>query len=173
MDNEIIQSDMVFFEISAKIYFKRQLKFHLFAFKTKVLKFFLILVAYVVLLSAYSISVKQYSDLIFNAVMLGIAVIIIVISIFAPIIDELYYNDDIPDKYIFYADRVVNIDFHGSVTAYYKDIKAAYETEEYFYINLVKNSYGIIDKDKFSAEAYDEFRRFLYEKLGDKFKMNR
>lgn len=173
MDNEIIQSNKILFEFSSRVNFKRQLKFQLFFFKVKILKFFLLLIAYIVLLSVYSIAVKQYSDLIFNAVMLGIAVVIIVISIFAPIIDELYYNDDIPDKYIFYGDRLENIDFHGSVTANYKDIKIVYETEEYFYINIVKNSYGIIDKDKFSAEACDEFRRFLYEKLGDKFKMNR
>lgn len=137
-------NEKVLFEICCKVNFKRQITFQLFIFKQRYLKIFILLL----LFWFFMLTISFFNeDVKISYVLFIIGVLWIPICMLYNTLNEIMSCEDIPDKYIFYSDRIENSDFRENNTFYVDKIKGAYETEDYFYIHMNKNEYGIIDKD--------------------------
>lgn len=159
-------NEKILFEICCKNNLKRQIKFKFFAYKTEVMIPHILFVAFGALMCFLKPDVVNYF-------------LMVILILWAPLVflvgafRETIYAKDIPDEYLVYSDRIENSDYHGIKKMYFNDFKAAYETENYFYINIGKHEYCIIDKDKFIVGNPADMRNFLYENLGKKFKLHK
>lgn len=152
----------VLFEISCKLTFKRQFSLRMFAFK----KLFIVqLILMIPLLFMVFSKPDAFGIVLFALYCCWPFLVALYNSL-----NEILSCEDIPDKYIFYQDRIENKDFKENNVFYYNDIKNAYETDNYFYINTEKSMWYIIDKDKFTIGNSDDMRNFLEEQLGSRFK---
>ena len=156
-------NEKVLFEICCKVNFKRQFAFKIWIYKK------LLLIPHVILI-VYAVFMCSLKPDIINYILTALAVLWVPAVYFFSALNEILSCKDIPDKYIIYSDRIENSDFHGESLTYWTEIKATYETKNYFYIHLNKGIYSIIDKDKFVIGNPDDMRNFLYENLGEKFK---
>lgn len=154
------------FEISCKVNFKRQIAFHFWGYKRHMLIIHIILVVYAVFMCILKPDTVNY-------ILTALAVLWAPAVYFFSALNEIMSCEDIPDKYTVYSDRIENSDFHGKSCTYWTEVKNAYEMEDYFYLQLNKNTYSIIDKDKFVIGNPEKFADFLKEKLNDKFKIKK
>lgn len=159
-----IENARVLFEVCCKVNFKRQFYFQFFNFKKKTLILWTFLSVMMILAFISEPSVFRLLH-----VLLFCLFPLLVISFSA--LNEVLSCEDIPDVYTFYPDRIENSDFRGNTSAYYNEIKSANEMEDFFYINVRKNIWCIIDKDKFTIGNPDDMRIFLEEQLGSRFKI--
>lgn len=158
------KNENVLFEICCKVSFKRQFAFQFFAYKKYLFIPHVIIVAYAVFLCSLKPDIVIY-------ILTALAVLWVPAVYVFGVFNVILSCKDIPDKYIVYSDRIENSDYKSNKTFYLDKIKGAYETEDYFYIHMNKNEYGIIDKDKFVIGNPDDMRNFLYENLGENFKV--
>ena len=158
--------DRILFEVSCKVNFKRQFLFQIYFFKKRLLTLFLILFILNIIAC-----ISKPSVFIFVLTLVYCAFPFLVASFSA--LNEVLSCEGVPDKYTFYQDRIENKDFKGNNTIYYNDSNAAYETEDYFYINAGKKAWCIIDKDKITGGTSDDMRAFLTEQLGSRFNVNK
>lgn len=161
-----IENARVLFEVCCKVNFKRQFNFQFFNFKKKTLILWTFL-SFMMILAL----ILEPSVFILINVLLFCLFPFLVISFSA--LNEVLSCEDVPDIYTFYPDRIENRDFRGNSSAYYNEIKKANEAEDYFYINIRKNIWYIIDKDKFTIGDPDDMRIFLEEKLGSRFSIKK
>lgn len=158
------KNEKVLFEICCKVTFKRKVAFQLWGYKRHLLIPHIILIVY----AFFMCSLKPDAV---NYILTALAVLWVPAVYFFYALNEIMSCEDIPDKYIFYSDRIENSDYNGNHTFYLDKIKGAYETEDYFYVHMNKNEYGIIDKDKFVIGNPEKFAEYLRENFGEKFKV--
>lgn len=157
-------NEKVLFEICCKVTFKRHFAFHFWGYKKHMLIPHIILVVYAVFMCSLKPDAVNY-------ILTALAVLWVPSVYFFSALNEIMSCEDIPDKYIFYSDRIENSDYKGNRTFYSDKIKDAYETEDYFYIHMHKSVYCIIDKDKFVIGNSEKFVEYLRENFGEKFKV--
>lgn len=75
------------------------------------------------------------------------------------------------DRYEFYSNGIRNIDKRGDHFFQYQDIRCAYETEDFFYIQLRGPAFAVIEKAVIAGFSIEQARDFLYQSLGGRFTM--
>lgn len=161
-----MDNNEILFKISCKKNFKRQMKFRNFIYIKRLMIPHILLVAWAVVICCLKLDILNY-------------ILTVILVLWPPLVylvstlKEITLEKDVPDEYVVYADRIENSDYKGRTVTYFNECKTAYETADYFYIDIGKYRYYIIDKDKFEAGSSEDFGKFLSEKLGAKFKVHK
>jgi hypothetical protein len=71
----------------------------------------------------------------------------------------------------FYGDRVGSVTQQSQSTVFYGQVYEAYEVQDFFYIYLSRGRAFLVEKSGFTLGTPENFRRFLFEKLGTRFKI--
>lgn len=83
------------------------------------------------------------------------------------------YGDDIStyiNYYYFNEEMVIIKNKIGKTERYYNCLEAIYETKEFYYILITKNSGYVMKKDSFKKGEEEEFHKFIKEKMGKNYK---
>lgn len=83
------------------------------------------------------------------------------------------YDDDIStyiNYYYFNDERAIIKNKVGTTERTYECLEAIYETKEFYYILITKNSGYVMKKDSFKKGAEEDFHKFIKEKMGKNYK---
>lgn len=83
------------------------------------------------------------------------------------------YDDDIStyiNYYYFNDERAIIKNKIGTTERTYECLEAIYETKEFYYILITKNSGYVMKKDSFKKGNEEDFHKFIKEKMGKNYK---
>lgn len=83
------------------------------------------------------------------------------------------YDDDIStyiNYYYFNDERAIIKNKVGTTERTYECLEAIYETKEFYYILITKNSGYVMKKDSFKKGEEEDFHKFIKEKMGKNYK---
>ena len=75
------------------------------------------------------------------------------------------------NTYVFYKHYFITENPDGQAQTYYFKINKVIETKEYFYIYLSKEYAFIVDKEGFEKCSWQEFKKFIQNKVKLKYKI--
>ena len=116
-------------------------------------------------------------NIIFNVFLIGLGIYLFIYAFDYQKFDKKeskkVYDEDISkyvNRYYFNNERVVINNKIGTTERTYECLEAVYETKEFYYILLSRNSGYVINKNSFTKGTESEFHDFIKAKMGKNYK---